>query len=116
NADAQTAMIESERTVELESERTVELESERTVVAAIVFPPPRIVLGRSPGGVPGPVRRYDRQRQNEKRGEMMADENDEQSEKDVHRFRVSVTWDGDAAGAGSVRGGEAFTIPIGSSA
>ena len=33
----------------------------------------------------------------------------------THRFRVSVSWDGDGAGSGSVRGGEAFTIPIGSS-
>jgi peroxiredoxin-like protein len=36
-------------------------------------------------------------------------------EADIHRFRVSVTWDGDAAGSGTVQGGEAFTIPIGSS-
>jgi peroxiredoxin-like protein len=39
----------------------------------------------------------------------MADEEDHH-----HRFRVAVTWDGDAAGSGTVQGGEAFTIPIGS--
>jgi peroxiredoxin-like protein len=39
----------------------------------------------------------------------MADEKE-----DTHRFHVSVTWDGDAAGHGTVQGGEEFTIPIGS--
>ncbi len=43
----------------------------------------------------------------------MADETD----KEVHRFRVAVAWDGDAGGSGSIRAaGEAVTIPIGSSA
>lgn len=36
-------------------------------------------------------------------------------EETTHRFRVSIAWDGDGAGHGAVRGGEAFTIPIGSS-
>jgi peroxiredoxin-like protein len=40
----------------------------------------------------------------------MADE----KKNDVHEFRVAVTWDGDAAGAGVVSG-DAFTIPIGHS-
>src|SRR5690349_15406653 len=33
---------------------------------------------------------------------------------ETHSYRVSVTWDGDAAGHGTVQGGETFTIPIGS--
>ena len=37
-----------------------------------------------------------------------------EKEDETHSYRVSVTWDGDAAGHGTVQGGEAFTIPIGS--
>ena len=40
----------------------------------------------------------------------MADEEGQ----DPQKFRVSVTWEGDAAGSGEARAGEAVAIPIGS--
>lgn len=38
----------------------------------------------------------------------------EEKPDETHRFHVSVTWEGDAAGSGEVRAGEAVAIPIGS--
>jgi len=38
----------------------------------------------------------------------------DKEEEAPHRFRVSVTWEGDAAGSGEVRAAEAVVIPIGS--
>ncbi len=38
----------------------------------------------------------------------------DQNAPEVHHFRVSVTWEGDGAGAGEVRAAETISIPIGS--
>ena len=40
----------------------------------------------------------------------MADEKKDE----IQHYRVSVTWEGDAAGSGRIRAGESVTIPIGS--
>jgi len=40
----------------------------------------------------------------------MADEEREET----HRFQVSVTWEGDAAGSGRIQGRDGLTIPCGS--